>query len=503
MDKVQIFVSYAHADAEPYPAFTASRVSRILEQIKYNLRCHDPRSEYKILRDAEGLLHVGDNIDDEINNAIEICDLGLIMFSKSYSRSEECFNEIKELLEKEKRIIIIELEDCWTDKYAKRLRKYSPDLGRTLREEFWGLKNGSVELYGHPLPELLSKEKMEYYDGALGRVVQSLETRGQEILDERQQRDHGSLLNVLPNHDVFLASPTADVRREVEWLETALQNDGRSVLRFDSRRHIAGELNAEEAINLAISKCNLSIQILGASPGGKYKGSEQNSVPLQHELCGADERPFHVWLSPEVEIGQSDYVDYNEFLKAAQPHQSSFEEFVQYVLKKVEKVTRNAESGTRRDIKLGHAGIENQAWPIVTLDVAQPDVEISDAIARAIQDQAYAETLDFDLDSARLEESVADSDGIIFVYSDSRAGQKRTQSHFKVISRYKNLNSKALFDLAIGNGLDEDSAKNAPPYPRGPEVHVISIDKDKLEVNPTELKKFLEEVKANAEHRYQ
>jgi hypothetical protein len=497
MSKVQIFVSYAHADLEPDPAslVKASRVGTILATIKHGLRCHDPRSDFAVLRDEEGLIRVSDNIDDKVEHAIAACDLGLILMSRSYCASEECRGELRKLLDKNKPLSIVEAEPVWDDDIENEMRIIRPRIDRTLRAQFYGGHVGNRHLFGYPLPQLLEPSERAAYDKAAKQVVQDIEARGRDIIRARKVAQ-GLPAESIDDHTVFLGYATADARNEINSLSVALQKAGYSALCFNPNLHVAPGSLASQVIKSAIEKCDVLVQMLGGVPGAQYEG--RPLVMLQHDLAKESGKPFFIWRSSAFdpnEIG----LDYSTFLQSTQCHQSSYEEFEKYVVKQVDFVVRARESAQRRIDLRNSVGARDEILPLVTIDVAAPDYLIADAVADALKPFVGVSSLPFDLDRTQLNDAVSDNDGIVMVYSESREGQLRINAHFPIVQKIRRRNP--LFDIAIGNGLSNERKINAPPYPRGPNVHVIKVDRQRMEVDASSLDEFVEGLRANATKR--
>ena len=95
----------------------------ILQDIEHELRTNDRRSEFAVLRDEQGMLFAGDNLDMEITAAIEEAHIGLILVSRSYCYSKECRKELVQLIQKQKKLCIVETENAWEGDYEKALEE--------------------------------------------------------------------------------------------------------------------------------------------------------------------------------------------------------------------------------------------------------------------------------------------------------------------------------------------------------------------------------------------
>jgi hypothetical protein len=491
MSKIAIFVSYAHADLKAYPGYQVGRVQRILEEIKYQLGCHDSHSNFSILRDCEGLLRASYNIDKKIAQAIQDCDIGLVLMSRSYCNSEECGAELAKLLDRKKPLFIVETEPVWDADFENRLRRYYPSIERTLRIQFYGGEPENRVLYGWPFPPLLEPSALRDYNNTVEEVVRGIQTRSNEILRERNAAI-GLPAETIGRHTVFLARSTADVRNDVQRLAAALGKAEYSTLSFDPNMHLAPGGLASSVIKDAIEKCDVVVQLLGGVPGARFEG--RSLVQLQYDIAKESGKPHLVWRSPAFDPNESD-PDYGSFLRSIQSHETSYEEFEQYAIKQVANALRAAESDMRREERLGSSAETDDIRPLVAIDVAEPDVEIANVVMKALQQFAGVTALPFDLDRVKLAEAISDNDGIVLVYAETREGQVRVGAHFPIIYKFQRRNRQ--FDIAIGNS----SGPSALPYPRGPNVHVIKVDRERMMADPESLSNFVDVIRANAARR--
>ncbi len=488
MPKVKIFVSYAHADFKFYAHFKASRVSCILEEILHHLRCHDQRAPFSILMDRKGLVLPTYVIDERIDQAISECDIGLILLSKSYCASEECRAEFRKLLQLNKYLSIIEIENAWNEEFASEMRQFRPDVARIYREPFYGGPPDDFKPFAFPLPLACRPDELGTYYDAIYRVATGIETRSREIIAGRRTQQGLSGEEVMP-HKVFLADPTPDVRDEASSLAAALEKAGYSTLCFNPRLHVTPGISVAEAIKSAIAKCEIAFQVLGHIPGGQIEG--RSLAPLQYEVAAASGKPFHVWspvLNP-IECRP----DYADFLRSIHYHQNSYEEFEQYAVKQTEQIVRAANMQRRRK------ELPSGAPPYVAIDVAKPDVPVANLLVEAIQARADVSQLDFEIDRVQLEDAVSYNDGIVMVFAGSREGQSRINAHFPIIRKIKHRNG--MLDIAIGDSLGSAPSSESLPYPRGPSVHVVKIDRQQMKVDAETLDEFLKSVSANAARR--
>ncbi len=113
MKKTKIFCSHAKADLKELVSVKTSWLSELHEVVCTKLGVENTRTPYEILRDQNGMLLGGDEIDEEIEAGIDACNLALLFISEAYILSENCAKEVELLLERGKTVIPIEMEKEW------------------------------------------------------------------------------------------------------------------------------------------------------------------------------------------------------------------------------------------------------------------------------------------------------------------------------------------------------------------------------------------------------
>ena len=128
-EKQQIFISYAHADNQPFGANNTKWVSKLVEDIRKALRMEakDPVIVIDHMFNKNGLL------DNRIKEAVEQSSLFIAVVSKPYIKSDFCTKERKIFKDKyqseyDSRIIIVE-----KDKVADEENPFKSHL----RNIFW------------------------------------------------------------------------------------------------------------------------------------------------------------------------------------------------------------------------------------------------------------------------------------------------------------------------------------------------------------------------------
>lgn len=475
MSQIKIFVSYAHADFRPRPGFNQSRIGQIFMDIKYELNCESSRSPFKILRDAEGVLNTGDLIHDKLDEAIAQCDAALLLLSENYVASEECGREFERLLNLDKPLFLVEVEDIWSGGIANCLEKHRADLKKILSTQFWCMADNKMRRYGYPMPQ----SDVSLYKDRYFQALEALSSSIKDFANRHISRGKGTApppATSTPANDkckVFLACPTSDVKSESQHLEKCLEADGHGVVTFDVKLNINEGETAEQAIERLARPCDLFVQLLGGVPGRRFgETADSTAVPTQYRIAEALGLQMQVWRKPDFDVGDCD-PDYAQFLNAVTSHVTPFEEFEQYVRKKTEDVFAARQSAGKRAER-----IEKQETaarrPLMAIDVAQSDNDLARKIAKAFGEFVDVETLAFEIDRGELEEAISINDAVILGYGASKEGWNRANAHFKII-RKKMADAQAKrLELAVGDA----APPTAPPAPAGPDIPVITIGEE-------------------------
>lgn len=481
MPKLRIFVSYSHADAKERPGFKVSRLGLIMQELKYELGCHSDRSRFEVLRDVE-MTKVSDNFRVQIANAMDTCDVAILFISEEFSRSEECEAEFARLIELGKPLFLVEIEQVQLNDGENRIQKYRNKVRDIIFVRFWGTDDNQRSVrYGYPFPDNVATR--DKYDEALGQVVAGLKARALTL----PQLPAGGAVpaNGLPPQQagmaVFIACPATDVKPEAKRLATTMEAKKLVVRAFDPELDVQAGGNFAKAFSDGLAKCDAYVQLLGASPGKSVPESDLRLVRAQYEIAKQAGKPTFIWRSASFDIDDLES-GHAAFLKGISDCQvGNFVEFEDYLMKKLDDLAAQRRSGERRAAK---AQGRNAAVPFVAIDAARADSDLAQKIADALVNYVNVEHLDYDLTGQTLANAVVDNNALVLAYGNSTEGQKRTQAHFKLIRRPSGELNVSQLELAIGNG----APPTALPYPRGPNVHVITVAD---EVDSAEISNFL------------
>jgi hypothetical protein len=465
MRKLKLFVSYSHADFKPRPGFKESRVARILADVEYDLDCHSPRSSFEILRDVS-IINISENFRHVVQEAIADCDMAIVFFSASYCASEECRSELAQLIEIDKPLFLVDTEPAWFYNSQDDIISLREKIKDILFIQFWENQSRSTVRFGYPLPDVDSNTQTKYY-GAIETLVTGIKNRARDLLS---MSDRGQEVTS-QNYTVFIACSTTDVRPFAARLTSAIGSDKHDVLSFDPELELCDSDSFDSAISKLLAKCDAYIQLLGYLPGRPLPGTDLRLVRAQYEAAKRSGKQIYVWRSSEFEIDECD-PEYGAFLKeiALVCHLGNYLEFDTYLRKKLKDALAQRLTEDRRAERLRVSDVKS-SWPLVAIDAARADRDLAGKIANALDRYVDIHNLDYDLNAKTLSEAVAESNGLVLAYGESTEGQKRAQAHFNLIRRqtaeikFKNV------ELAVGDG----APPTAPPCPRGPNVHVISV----------------------------
>jgi hypothetical protein len=465
MRQLKLFVSYCRADTEPRPGFNVSRVGRIMDEVKHELSCHSSRSRFKILRDVE-MVNVSENFRQKIQEAIAACDMAILFLSDNFCRSEECEAEFVQLVKAGKPLFLVETEPPFFNDGQDRIKKFREDVKDILFAKFWGIDNDQKPVrFGFPLPDA-SITRDKYYQ-ALDVLVTGLKARAAELPHAADDQDE----DIQGRYAVFVACPTTDVKSEAMRLASTLEADGHSVRAFDPDLDVRDANSFSDVLSNALAKCDIYVQLLGVTPGRSVPGTNLRLVRAQYEMAKKAGKLAFIWRGAEFDMEEL-APDYAAFLKEIAPacQIGNFVEFEEYLKKKVSDIAALRRSEARRALRLQEPDVV-ASLPLVAIDAAPADRELAQKIADALAKYVNVDHLEYHLTGQSLADAVVDNNALILAYGLSTEGQKRTLAHFKLIRRPKSeFNFKGL-ELAVGNG----APSTAPPCPRGPNVHVISV----------------------------
>ena len=405
---------------------------------------------------------------------------------ENYCRSDSCADELSQFVARKKSLILVELDDFWTNAEDHDMDPGFPPLRRALSGllsiRFWEHKQGRTLLYGHPVPETASGDSQSGFRREIQRLVDDLKAMAREVPTAaalpRADVDPASGGDATVN--IVLAATTSDTKAETDRLAQIYQEAGFAVTRLDR-----SDILSATAIREALADGQLFVQVIGAIPGRRIPDYENlPSSIAQHRLAKESGISIATWIARDFDLAECGDA-YAAFLGSIVTHRSNFEDFEKYSLKRAADQQDALESNVRRqEMKDSFAGANP---PLVSIDAAQSDTDLRDRIKDALDEYVHVDCIPINTGMEDLSSAVQDNDAIVLVYGDQPESQKRANSRFRFFRRWKmsvwNADQQR-FEIAVGNGAQG----SGNPCPSGVGIHVIRIGDD---VDKTSMENFL------------
>jgi hypothetical protein len=372
-DKPDIFISYAHVDDEPDPAF-ADRPGWVTTLV----RCLEKRiakklgrvDSYDIWRDPKLAGHV-DLTPDIIARARDAA-VFLLVLSPAYLTSEWCRRELRvfdEAIRGRKaargRIFVVEF-----DRVDPKRR--FPELADVKGYRFWveDPDTGNPQTLGYPIV----REKDDEYHKRVNDLCIEL-VRQLDALKQFEATASGAVAE--PGRDtrsaVYLAEVTEDLDTRRDAVRRHLDQAGFGVLPEGEPAHNDPEAY-RVALDAALARSVAFVQLLSATPGRRFKGSVLSYVALQHERAALAGIPVLQWRSRQIDT-RSDEIpeDHRKLIIGPTVAATDLSEFQSLVVETVKKLTTPA--AKYPDNLTAAAGDK-----LVFVDAEETDLEAAGAI---------------------------------------------------------------------------------------------------------------------------
>jgi hypothetical protein len=372
-DKPDIFLSYAHVDDEPDPAFSdrpgwVTTLVRCLE--KRLARKLGRVDSYDVWRDAKLAGHV--DLTPDIIGRLRDAAVLLLVLSPAYLASEWCRLELRmfcEALRGRKagrgRIFVVEFDR------VDPKRKF-PELADVKGYRFWveDPDTRNPETLGYPIV----REKDEDYHKRVNDLCIELVRQ----LEALKQCEHPAPESVAtPGPDtrphVYLAEVTEDLDTRRDAVHRHLDQAGFRVLPDAEPSHDDPEAY-RVAVDAGLARSVVFVQLLSETPGRRFKGSELSYVALQHERAVATRMPVLQWRSRQLDAGSEEIPeDHRQRLSGPTVAATDLSEFKSLVVETVKKLTAPS-SQAHDQVALGETD------KLVFVDAEETDLEAARAI---------------------------------------------------------------------------------------------------------------------------
>jgi TIR domain len=377
-DKPDIFISYAHVDDEPDPAFSdrPGWVTTLVRCLEKRLAKKLGRVDsYDIWRDAKLPGHV--DLTPDIIGHLRDAAVLLLVLSPAYLASEWCRRELElfhDALRGRKpargRIFVVEFDRVDP-------KRKLPELADVKGYKLWveDPDTRNPQTLGYPIV----REKDDEYHKRVNDLCIELVRQ----LDALKHCEHPSL-------DSF-AEPEPDTRRCVYLAEVTEDLDTR---RDAVRRHLdqAGfrvlpeaELSRDDrdayrdAVDAELTRSVVFVQLLSETPGRPFKGSALTYVALQHERATAVKTPVLQWRSRQQGAGSDESpLEHRQRLNGPTVVATDLSEFKSLVIDTLKKLTAPPPPA-REPAAVG------DAEKLVFVDAEETDLEAAREIVRVFE----------------------------------------------------------------------------------------------------------------------
>jgi hypothetical protein len=338
-DKADIFLSYAHVDDKPDPAFPERPgwVTTLIRGLETRLaKKLGHIDSYDLWRDAKLAGHV--DLTPEIIGRIRDAAVFLLVLSPAYVASEWCRRELTAFHEERRlrkdtrgRVFIVEFDRV--DPSRK-----SPELAELRGYRFWAEDpdTRNPETLGYPIV----REKDEEYHKRLNDLCIAL-VRELEALRQGEQAAPASATAPGPDTRaaVYLAEVTEDLEPRRDAVRRHLDQAGFRVLpETELSRNDPDAYRG--AVDAELVKSVVFVQLLNETPGRRLKGSDRSYVALQHERALAVGRPVLQWRRRELDTASGEIPDdHRRRLNGVTVVATDLSEFNGLIVETVKKLT--------------------------------------------------------------------------------------------------------------------------------------------------------------------
>jgi hypothetical protein len=304
-DKPDIFISYAHVDDEPDPAFPdrPGWVTTLVRCLEKRIAKKLGRVEsYDIWRDPKLAGHV-DLTPDIIGRARDAA-VFLLVLSPAYLASEWCRRELRVFDEAIRgrnaargRVFVVEFDRVDP-------KRKLPELADVKGYRFWAEDpdTGNPTTLGYPVV----REKDEEYHKRVNDLCIDL-VRQLDALKQCEATSSGSVVE--PDADtrpaVYLAEVTEDLDTRRDAVRRHLDQAGFRVLPDVDPVHDDSEAY-RTAVDADVARAVAFVQLLSETPGRRFKGSDLSYVALQHHRANAARKPVLQWRSRQIDTGSEE-----------------------------------------------------------------------------------------------------------------------------------------------------------------------------------------------------
>ncbi len=319
--RVDVFVSYAHADDEAPIGIERGWVTTLVGELRKVLRRllggsgAEPWMDYR--------LAAGEDVTDELITKARATRTLLLVMSPGYLGSDWCQLELGTFLASRvaangaKNVFIIETDQVDRD-------TWHPDLRSLKTIRFWDKRfdDRAPRLLGFPVPK--PDEDSPYW--------QRLNELAHAIAEGLKAGDAPGA----PKSAVWIAEPTEDLLEERDAVASTMTQQGFKVLPRGGYPRQSRDAYLE-AVREDQGRAVMLVQLLGPREGRRPTWAEESFVALQAAAASAAHRErgvrFLQWRTREVDLAKATSPRYRELLEGVQA--SGLEEFKSEILREL------------------------------------------------------------------------------------------------------------------------------------------------------------------------
>jgi hypothetical protein len=319
----EVFVSYAHADDQPFAEGVPGWVTAFADRLKKSLGMRRGGSRVEVWMDHR--LEPQRQVDTALHERVGRADCFVAILSPRYLESKWCRMEIEAFVNAaggdSERVFLVELAPTQREEWPS-------GIARISTMQFW------AQAFDDPAPIPLGWPVADpAADRPYWRALNELShfIAGRFQASEAAPRDSAAPC-------VWIADPTDHVLESWERLAGALRQQGYRVLpAAPGAYRVGSEDEYKESLDADLAAAGALVQLFGPHPGRRPLWSDVSFTLLQSRAAQAAaasrNRPFSTWRSPDVHLeGIADQA-YAELLTGAAA--GGFEDFQRHVLSRM------------------------------------------------------------------------------------------------------------------------------------------------------------------------
>ncbi|HEX3150391.1 MAG TPA: toll/interleukin-1 receptor domain-containing protein [Gemmataceae bacterium] len=467
----KIFVSYAWTDDHPVPEEKLGWVTAFVQWLEDELKkTLGSEAKYELFRDRK--LVPGDELPGEIAHHVQDSAVLIAFLSPAYFESTWCRSELKLFLDKQQqlssdpgRLIIVNI---------RKVDAPPVELSKILQVKFWEDHPDSKRPIpiGYPIPTARNERCADKMRDVVYGIQKALESLVPNDVSP-----------AAPKKTVYLAEPSTDLDNQCDELRRLLNEKYRVVPAGVYPNKLS---DFRTSVQSDLRGALLFVQLLSGEPGQKFTDSNERGAAVQHALAVEAGMPIVQWRKPGTDPEAVTDSSHKALLVAADEFTKQLEEFKQAVVKRLDKLSRPAESPPAPPAE-GFDCTVYVHWDSADDELAEDllrQLEERRAVVRFAQRTGHVEK-----DRVISEKRLGSADGIMIVYGN--AEQQTVEAQWLYANRVLSQAKKA---------VPIDVYEGPPPEPPKGDLGIRSLNYHVLRcadgLRAEEIDLFLKRVRA-------